>query len=960
MGWHRQYRERTYAVAERLLALRTRTRLTQADLAAQVGVHRRSVQKWEAGEAYPTAQALQRLIAIFLAQGVFTPGHELEEIAGFWQQVSQDAPRPLAPFDPDWVTGLLAGRAAASGMIPPACVPKTGLLPGQGVGAGDAVGRADAGHPTRNERHGALNPPFQPTSFVGRSAELSELARLLGDPACRLLTLLGPGGIGKTRLAIEVSGGHVAPFSDGLVFVALASVGSPHQIVSAIGDAIGLSFAGQADPTTHLLGYLRTRQLLLVLDNFEHVLDGADLVSEILAHAPHIKIIVTSRELLNLQAEWLFHVEGLAYPVDVLHPAVEPRLDRDLTDYSAVQLFMQRATQVGAGFPIAKEDMATVARICQQVAGIPLAIELAAAAMRILPVAEIERQIGANLDALVTPRRDVPVRHRSLRAVFDHSWLLLSEVERATFRRLAVFRGGWTAAAAEQVAGATLPDLTRLIDKSLVHVASAQALASALHGPPTVTPEPRFIFLEPIREYALERLADSPDAETTRQRHARYYTVLAESAMARWNTPALDRAVAQLHREHDNLRAALQWACETGHNVIGLQLAAALWAFWRSYGYIGEGRAWLDQLLALNEDPVDPVAMAARRRGLHAAAWLASDQHDFARATRLFEQSMALRRALGEVASETDLLVNAAREARALGHYQRATALLEDVLARHHAGGERTSRGGARLALSFDELGQVLRELGLVVREQGEFARAAALFEEGLTLHRAIGDRGGVAFALLGLADVARDQGDCAGVRQYCEPSLAILRELGIQWAIGFTLNTLALGAYDEHDLPRAMALIRESVAVFRELKADASRAEVLITLGKIAQAQGDAVAAYGALTEALRLASALGPRLMVAAALEGLARVVGAQGHAELAVRLLAVASALRVQMGAPVRPADQAMVDHALATARSMMGADVFAAVWVEAQSLPVEHIINGLPSVAVFTAVRDRSAT
>ena len=265
--------------------------------------------------------------------------------------------------------------------------------------------------------------------------------------------------------------------------------------------------------------------------------------------------------------------------------------------------------------------------------------------------------------------------------------------------------------------------------------------------------------------------------------------------------------------------------------------------------------------------------------------------------------------------------------------------------------------GRASLGLSFDELGQVLRELGLALREQGDFAGSSALFEEGLVLHHAIGERVSEALDLLGLAGIARDQGDGVRVRGYCAPSLAILRESGMQWAIGFALHTLALRTYYEGDLTQASALIRESVALFRWLKADGSLAEALITLGKIMLAQGDAAAAYGAITEALRLAQGVGPRLFVAASIEGLASVVAEHGQGDLTIRLLPAASPLRVQMGAPVRPADQAMVDHALATARSMIGADVFAAVWTEVQSLPVEQIVNGLPSVAVFTAVRDR---
>ncbi len=837
----------------------------------------------------------------------------------------------------------------------------------------------------KDDRNLAIGLPFQPTSFIGRSDDLTKIANILGDPACRLLTLLGPGGIGKTRLALEVATRHTAAFADGVAFVALATVGTPNRIVSAIGDTLTLAFAEHPDPSADLIGYLRTRHMLLILDNFEHLLVGADLIADILAHAPRVTLLITSRERLNLQAEWLYDVEGLAYPSG---DPLEADLPQDLTalaTYSAVQLFVQRATQVLPGFALAEATIATMIRICQHVAGMPLAIELAASGVRIMPIAAIEQQIRANLDILATTQRDVPARHRSMRAVFDHSWALLSDPERTLFSRLAIFRNGFTREAVTAVlrtepkglsvetqhsvlstqSSVLLTLLTALVDKSLVRYESSSERAAA-----NAAATPRFVMLEPIREYALERLTASPDAEDIRRRHALYFTALAEAALAQSETStidAIDAAVAQQRREHDNLRAALQWACDTGAGLIGLRLAQALWRFWRSYGSISEGRAWLEQLLKLDQHPTDRTAIAARQRGLHAAAWLASDQHDYTQAAQLFEQSMALRRALGQTDGETAVLLNAARQARATGQYQRATTLLEDALAQHRAMsihtaentparqqtiGERMPVEQAERGLSYDELGQVLRELGLVLREQGEYARATALFEEGVALHHAIGDRASAAFSMLGLADLAREQGDGAGVRKYVEPSLAILRELGIQWAIGFALNTLALGAYYAGDLTRGSTLIHESVALFRDLKADGSLAEVLITLGKIMRAQGDAAAAYGALTKSLQLALAVGPRIMVAAALEEFACVVATQGHAELTVRLLAAAAALRAEMGTPARPADRPALDHALATARATLDADTFEAMWA-AGELPLEQVLSSIPGAAAFDA-------
>jgi predicted ATPase/transcriptional regulator with XRE-family HTH domain len=979
MGTHRTYRERRYAFGEQLLTLRSRVSLTQIALAAAIGVHRRSLQNWESGESYPQAAALQRLIAALFRCGAFAPAREREEALTLWELARQDGPRALPAFDDPWFARMVAtqaveslatttptGQQAASadaritcdgGEVPavPTVYGREHELFGGDVGALLSIAiqqpttddrmltispeslRFQARQPASGKRELMRGLPFQPTSFIGRDDELSTIARLLADPRCRLLTLLGPGGIGKTRLALAAAQIQTIMFADGVTVVELASVGTANQMVSAIGDALQLSFADQPDAIAGLLSYLRERQLLLVLDNFEHLLVGADLVAALLAHAPQLTLLITSRERLNLQAEWLFDVDGLAYPPPDSSDFVAPHDLAHMTDYSAVELFVQRAVQIQPGLALTDTNLAMIARICHHVAGMPLAIELAAAAVRLLSLAEIEQQIRTNLDVLATTRRDMAARHRSIRAVFEHSWHLLSEPERACFARLAVFRGGWTTDAAAQVAQVTLAQLTTLVDKSLVRQnTDATPLRGERAGPAAAA---RFMMLEPIREYALGQLRTRGEITTLQYAHARYYLTLAEASAAQWDSAAADRALAQLDREQDNLRAALQWACDGGYRTLGLQLAGALRKFWRRRGSISEGRGWLEELLALEDTPSEPDHLNARLRALEGAAWLASDQHDYLRATQLFEQSMALHQVLGATEGETNLLVNAGIQARAAGQYQQATALLEDAVAQHRRMGDRRSLSSAGLGLS-------LFLLGLVLREQGKLARATALFTECVELHRAIADREGIGAGLLALSDIARDQGELAALRSYGEASLTILRQLGVQWAIGFALNNLALGAYQEGQLEPALALMRESVALFRAQQADASLAEVLITLGQILHAQGDGAGAYRALNEALQIAQALGPRLLVAAALEVLADLMIAHGEAQPAAQLLAAAAALRTQMGTPVRRIDQARLAQTLAIAQSALGADVFAAVWLEAQTLPIDLILSSKP--------------
>ena len=314
------YRDRDYAFGQAMLTLRTAIGLTQTGLADYLGVSRRAVGDWEAGNSYPKVEHLKQFIALTVQHRVFPAGREAEEIRALWQVARQKV-----LLDEAWLAALLAPQ------------PHEGTSSTAPILTRPVADR----HQTRGDQHAPLNLPFQPTPFVGRVAELREITRILGDTTCHLLTLLGPGGVGKTRLAIEATARQAQAFDDGAAFVALASVGTPNQIVSAIGDALNISFSGQPDPTTYLLGYLRERHMLLVLDNFEHLLDGAELVHDILQHAPSVTTLVTSRARLNLQAEWLFDVEGLSYP-----SANSPGGSQRLADYSAVQLFVQRATQV--------------------------------------------------------------------------------------------------------------------------------------------------------------------------------------------------------------------------------------------------------------------------------------------------------------------------------------------------------------------------------------------------------------------------------------------------------------------------------------------------------------------------------------------------------------------------------------------------------------------------------------
>ena len=803
------------------------------------------------------------------------------------------------------------------------------------------------------------NLPPARTSFVGRASELEALTQALDPstrPDARLITLSGVAGSGKTRLAMAAAGLVREGYEQGVWLVELASLpaspsGDPTPVAAATLSALDLSEQPGQDPLDTLVAHLRPGCLLLVLDNCEHLVAAtAALAARLLAASPELRILATSQHTLGIAGEVDWRVATLGVPPRIAE-APTPEVLRLLGQSDAVQLFVQRAQAVQPGFVLSAATAPDVVAICQRLDGLPLAIELAAARLNVLPAAEILARLDDRFHLLRRGGRAAPDRHQALQAAMDWSYGLLDPAEQAVLRRLSVFAGGWELAAAEAVcqgplwgrqsptdveggslrkpaeivsAHDVLSILDELLDRSLVYVRQ-------LGG------TPRYGMLETVRHYGLQQLERVGEAETLRDRHLAWCVTLAEQGARGLLGPEQAAWLGRLEREHDDMRAALQWALDRDLAVLGLRLAAELWQFWRGRrNHLRQGRRWLTALLAMaaDEDEDDPTTMAIRAGALEGAAWLAEDEHDFAEATALLAQSAALRRALGVEQPQTGELVNAAMEARAGGDYARATGLLEESLAKHRAAGSRESikRGGLGLSLS---------RLALVLAEQGAYERATALYEECLALHRALGDQEGIGSALLGLGDIARDQGDTARVRAYCEETLALFEELGHNW-VGFSLNNLALAAYLDGDLALASRRAAESMALFRDLQAGPSLAEVLVTAGRIKGAQGEATAARADLGEALTLAWAHGPRLVVAAALDEIGLQAVRKGHALHGVQILGAATALRGAMGTPVRPCDRPAREGSLATARVSLGETTFARAWGTGQSLPLDQLV------------------
>ena len=760
------------------------------------------------------------------------------------------------------------------------------------------------------------NLPTPLTSLIGREQECAAVEALLMRFEVRILTLTGTGGIGKTRLALEVSTHLLDVFADGACFVSLAPISNPDLVIPTIAQTLGVKELGTIPLVVRLKNFLCDKHLLLILDNFEQVIDAAPHLTELLIACQGVKILMTSRAVLHIQGEHEFPIPPLPLP-DLNHlPAIE-----DLMQSPVIRLFMQRGQAVKPNFQITSANARSIAEICVRLDGLPLAIELAAARIKLLPPQALLVRLENRLQILTGGKRDLPARQQTLRDTLAWSYDLLNVQEQRLFRHLSVFVGGCSLEAVEAVC-ATLGDITvplldvmtSLLDKSLI--------LQIEHS----NDEPRLFLLETIREYGVECMATHEEVARTRYAHAKYYLELAtEAEFASYGADQmvwLDRQ----ELENDNVRAALRWLLDQKERETALRLGGTSARFWFLRGYLREGLHWLAQGLEGSEH----VAAEVRAKSLYSAGVLAGLLSDQERSEALCHQGLELCQELGDTRGQTIALWMLGRIAAEKNNYATARMLGERALAV-----ARKADDGWGMALSF-------QCLGVVAFYQGEYEQARALFADCLQHFKALGDIFFVAEGYRRLAEIFFAQGDDLQAQPLIEECLALTRKVGVKWGIAWSLSILGQIALHREEYDQAQTLLEECLAIHKEVWDQKGISQAYALLARVATAQQDYPTARALYEESLELARKIGDKWSITSYLEGLGETVAAQGEAVWAARLWGAAEKLRQEIGTPRLLVACVNYERIVAIVRARLGDALFQATWLEGRGMSPEQVL------------------
>jgi predicted ATPase/DNA-binding SARP family transcriptional activator len=798
------------------------------------------------------------------------------------------------------------------------------------------------------------NLPIPPTSFIGRKAELAQIKSALAET--RLLTLTGAGGNGKTRLAIQVAIDLLNTFRDGVWWSELASVTDPALVPHVVAKSLGIGEKSQEALAETIVDSLRGKNVLLILDNCEHLIAAcAQIADALLRECPHLKILATSREPLAIAGEQVWQVPTLSVPTAL------PTREQLMLTYESIRLFVERARAINPGFDLTEDNLLAVLQICRRLDGIPLAIELAAARIVALSAQEIAARLDDRFNLLTHGSRTALPRQQTLRALVDWSYDLLSDAERVLLQRLTVFSGGRTLDAIEQVcafdgiAPSQVLDLvTRLVAKSLLIIDRA-----ASGG------ETRYAFLDTIKYYAREKFLD---ARETRARHLAYFLDFAERAHRELQRARQVEWLERLEREHTNLRVALRFALEQNESALALRLCNALTDFWDVRGYLGEGREWLRRALAASQ--ATPARAAYAWAQINAGE-LASKQGDYTVATALTDAGLACVRALGDQAGiatalgvrgtlarmqsdwpaaqtwfdEALAIARALQDARLIGNALRNLGIVAEAQGRY-AEARRAYEESLRLNQEMDDpraTALTLSNLGNLAQQQGEYARARELYEQILAIHRAMGARWSVAATLTNLGNLAHSQTDYAAARDYHQAGLKLMREIGDKRGIAIVLNNLANATLAQNDFPAARKLHEEGLRLRRELNDQRGIAIVLGNLGDVAAGSREFPQAQQFYAEALTGLRELGDKRTIANCLIGAAEVAAELDQPARAAQLAGGIHTILATLDAQIDTRERARYDHARQRARAQIDPSTFGAAWRDGLALTLEQTIE-----------------